>query len=221
MTNTFSQYIRGFSGAWYNPNGIIYIINPQEINKTEVGEIIIDNMFRVIKEPEIGIVYALEDTSWRVRDIEIINFPNRNVRVSDVIYFPSSGSRPIDIFRNANLRQENIRFFQKNDILARRIYSIDRVEILQEGNTDEYHEIIETLSKSRLVVFNTLPNSIKYIFNDMELFDYSERIGEDASIRTELFNENEAIIRWENYSNIDWTPNVFSLRIFYKIIFSN
>ena len=28
--NCFSQYVSGFSGAWYNPNGIINIINPLE-----------------------------------------------------------------------------------------------------------------------------------------------------------------------------------------------
>jgi hypothetical protein len=194
----FSQYVGQFSGAWYNPNGIIYIVNPLESNRCEIAEIIIDNMFNVIQEPEIGIVYALDDTSWRVSDLEIINFKDRIVKVSDIIYAPTSGAVRIDIFGNPYLRgRDKLVIPQNNSILAKRIYIEDRIEVIKEGYTNEYFELINKLNGSRLVVFNNAENSYKYIFNDMELIDYGLRIGEGDEIIMELYNENEAVVKCE------------------------
>ena len=52
-----------------NQNGIIYIAKPQDTNSTNIAEIIIDNMLRVIQKPEIWIVHAIEDTSSETREL--------------------------------------------------------------------------------------------------------------------------------------------------------
>jgi hypothetical protein len=217
----FSQYVRNYSGAWFNPNGIIYIVKPIETDRTEIAEIIIDNMFRVIKEPEIGIVYELEETSWQLRHLEVINFPNRNVRVSDVLYADTSDARPIDIFGDRNFGRFNVTISQKNYILARRIYKIDRIENIQEGNTSEYIELVRELENSRLVVFNDSPNSQKYIFNDMKLLDFGPRIGDITSIYIENYNKNEAILIYNRRSSYFPYSNIYTIKLNYKIVYAN
>jgi hypothetical protein len=213
--SAFSQYVRGFSGAWYNQNGSIYIVNPYEPNRCEIVHVIIDNMFRVSQKPETGIVNAFDDTSFRSSNLEIIKFQNRTVRVKDVIYAPTAF--PIDIFGETWIRDKNITIPQINDILSKNIYIEERIEIIREGTTSGYFELIDKLNNSRLIVFNNNNDSNKYIFKEMELISYGERFGEGDEIVVESYNDNEVIIKWEYYSSRGPYSGNYSIRVYYKI----
>jgi hypothetical protein len=213
--NGFSQYVRGFSGAWYNTDGTIYIVHPLEADKCEIIHIIIDTMFRVSQKPETGIVSALADASWRARDLEVINFEHKTLKVSDVLYPPAAS--PIDIFGKTGERQTEIIIPRENDVLSKRIYIEDSVEIIREGTTDEYFDLLNKLDGSRLVVFNDSKDSYKYIFSGMELVDYGERFGEGDEILVEVYNENEVILTWESYSSRASYPGNYEIKIHYKM----
>ena len=131
---TFSQYVRGFPGAWYNENGTIYIVNPHETNECEIGHVSIDYMFKVSQNPEIGIVYALEDTSWLAD--EVISFQNKNVKVRDVLYAPRA--LPIDLFGSRYGRKQVIIMPKIGDSLANRFYIENGIDIIKPGITKEY-----------------------------------------------------------------------------------
>ena len=155
--NLFPQYVRGFSGAWYNPNGIIYIVNPLDNGKCEIDEVLIDNSFKVKKRPEIGIVHALDDSSINTRDSETVIFTDRIIKLSNLIYLPTSGAMPIDFFGNIYPRRnQNIVIPQKDDLLVKRIYVEDSIEILKEGETDDYYKLISLLKDTRLIIFSNL-----------------------------------------------------------------
>lgn len=212
--NCFSQYVSVSSGAWYNNNGTIYIVRSSEINKCEVVYVIIDNMFKVSQIPEIGVVNASEDTLWEVRDVEVINFQDRTIKVRDAIYAPTS--LPIGIFGKIWSRYKYIFIPKVNDVVSKRIYIEDKIEIIQEGITNEYFDLINKLNESCLVVFNNAYDSEKYIFKDMKLLDSGERFGEGDEIVIELYNETEAILKWKCYSTRAPYPGVYTIKIYNK-----
>jgi len=218
VSNGFCQYIRGFSGAVYNKEGSIYIVNPLEGDKTEITHLTIDNMFRVTQKPETGVVYALDDTTWRARDMEYIVFQDKTVKVSDVLYAPVA--RQIDLFGAIYPRiNQNIVIPKVGDVLAKRIYQENGIEIVKEGNTEGYRELLGKLASSRLIVFNNISESPdNYIFKDREIISSGPRSGEGDEIIIETNNESEAIIRWEYYSSRGPFPGNYIIRVHYKTI---
>ena len=215
--NGFTQFVRGFPGAWYNQEGFLYVVNPIEDDKTEITHITLDNMFRVSQEPETGIVYALDDTTWRAKDNEYIVFQNKTIRVSDVLYAPIA--QPLDLFEDRYGIKQNIIIPKVGDMLAKRIYQENGIEIIETDNSEGFRKLLDILSFSRLVVFNNVTESTKkYIFKNMDFISYGERDGESDSIIIETYNDNVAIIRWEYNSNKGPFPGTYILRVCYRII---
>ena len=210
----FAQYVSGFPGAWYNNDGTVYIVNPHVPNECEIGHITIDYLFRVSQNPKRGIVYAGEDTSWRAE--EVINFQNETIMVRDVLFAPVAS--PLDVFRSQNRRQQVIVMPEIGDSLAKRIYVENGIEVIRAGTTNEYHDLIRKLKGSRIVVFNNILDSPdKFIFKDMELIDYGERIGENDRISAELYNDREMVLRWECKTSRGRYPGDYDVRIHFTI----
>jgi hypothetical protein len=214
----FSQYVRNFPGAWYNDQeGAIYIVRPVEDNRNEITHVTIDSMFRVTKEPETGIVNALNDTSWRASDDEYIVFEDRTVRVSDVIYAPLA--QPIDLFGYPYGRKVEIIIPTVGDALAKRIYQQTGIEIIKGDTSEGFFDLLDKLSSSRLVVFNGITDPPrKYIIKDMKIIDFGERVGEADETIVEKYNDYEAVIIHESYhSSRGWFPGNFIIRVYYRI----
>ena len=210
----FAQYVGGFPGAWYNHNGLLYIVNPRVPNECEIGHLIIDCMFKVSQNPEIGIVYAMEDTSWQAD--EVINFPNGLINVRDVLYAPNA--TPIDVFGSRYGRKQDIVMPETGDPLAKRIYTENGIEIIKAGTTKEYYDLTLKLKDSRVVIFNDITEPpYKYIFKDMELIDYGDRSGENDYILTELINDSEITLNWFCDSSRGKYPGEYEMKIHYKV----